>query len=320
MFPPWLLSLVIHLNALILLGLWIGTGEIVTRVGEVEVGWSDGSGGELLTMLDSPAPEAETLLAAAELTPLVTSKSTTAAKPEIDLKLVSAATAISAGGKNSTGESAGSPGTTPGAARTSIYGLEGEGRKFVYVFDRSASMNSGFQLTYPGRAPEQYIFLEGARQELLASLAQLDKRHEFQLIFYNDRTKVFQGYRGMKHLIPATDRAKELASSFLYNLTAEGDTYHTSALVKALRLKPDVIFLLTDGEEKDDLSAKDLRDLTRQNGGRTAINVIQICREPRPDSTLVELAQKNRGKHTFLDIDQLYEAMQARSAGRRAGD
>jgi hypothetical protein len=91
-------------------------------------------------------------------------------------------------------------------------------------------------------------------------------------------------------------------------------------LVKALRLKPDVIFLLTDGEEKDDLSAKDLRDLTRQNGGRTAINVIQICREPRPDSTLVELAQQNRGKHTFLDIDQLYEAMQARSAGRRAGD
>jgi hypothetical protein len=312
-------SFVLHLNVLIFLGLWVGTGDLRTRVGEVEMGWSEGAGGELLTTLDSPEPESEELLSATELTPLVTTNSVTATKPEIDMKLVTAAKAIAVGGSDSNGDSdAGSPGNNPDSqgTKTSIYGLEGEGKKFVYVFDRSASMNSGFQLNFPNRPPERYIFLDGAKQELLASLSQLDKHHEFQLIFYNDHTKVFQGYRGMKNMIPATDRAKELASTFIYNLEAEGDTYHTSALVMALRLKPDVIFLLTDGEEKDDPSEEDIRDLTRQNNGRTAINVIQICREPRPDGSLVELAKLNRGKHTFLDVDQLYDAIQERSQER----
>jgi hypothetical protein len=173
-------------------------------------------------------------------------------------------------------------------------------------------MNSGFELSYPGRPPVRYIFLDSAKQELIDSLGHLEEQHQFQIIFYNDRTSVFQGYRGKRQLIQANRKAKELATSFIYQLEAEGDTYHTAALALALRLKPDVIFLLTDGEEKDDPSEEDIRDLTRMNNGQTAINVIQICREPRPDGTLVELASKNRGQHRFLDIDQLYDAVQQR--------
>ena len=63
-------------------------------------------------------------------------------------------------------------------------------------------------------------------------------------------------------------------------VTADGGTNHLSALLAAIRLRPDVIFLLTDGEEKDDLNAEQLDRIDRQNGGGASINVIQFGMPP----------------------------------------
>ena len=48
----------------------------------------------------------------------------------------------------------------------------------------------------------------------------------------------------------------------------------------ALRMHPDVIFLLTDGDPPDDLTKDELARLERLNSSGTIINVIQISPPP----------------------------------------
>jgi hypothetical protein len=66
--------------------------------------------------------------------------------------------------------------------KTTVFGIEGEGTRFLYVFDRSESM-----LGYGG-AP-----LKRAKAELLESLKSLGPVHQFQIVFYNDSPLPFGG-------------------------------------------------------------------------------------------------------------------------------
>jgi hypothetical protein len=169
--------------------------------------------------------------------------------------------------------------------------VEAQGDKFVYVFDRSSSMGEA------GGKP-----LREAKKQLVASLNDLDERSQFYLIFYNEQPRLFDLGTSRGRLIFATSANKQQATDFISGIQAGGGTDHMAALNVALRLRPDVIFLLTDGEEQDDPTAEDLKHIDRLNGGSTQINVIQFADTPRPESSLIKLAQQNRGKHVFVDI------------------
>jgi von Willebrand factor type A domain len=178
-----------------------------------------------------------------------------------------------------------------GYAHTKLFGLEAQGDKFVYVFDRSGSMGDD------GGKP-----LREAKKQLLASLNDLDESSQFYLIFYNDQPRLFDLGTSQGRLIFATASNKRQAEDFISNISAGGGTDHMAALTAALRLRPDVIFLLTDGEQKDDPSKDDLKRIDRINGAGTIINVIQFADTPRPASSLIELAHENRGQHVFVDV------------------
>ena len=77
----------------------------------------------------------------------------------------------------------------------------------------------------------------------------------------------------------------------------------------ALELHPDVIFLMTDGEEKDDPTLDELKAVRRLNRGRTRINVIHFCLQARPGSTLEKLAKENRGQHLSFLLTKLVPNM-----------
>ena len=68
-----------------------------------------------------------------------------------------------------------------GRARTSLYGIEADGYKFIYVFDRSGSMGGSGKNTP----------LSSAKANLLASLESLGETHQFQIIFYNEKPTMF---------------------------------------------------------------------------------------------------------------------------------
>jgi hypothetical protein len=172
---------------------------------------------------------------------------------------------------------------------TSFFGIEAAGQRFAYVLDRSGSMGE------PANKP-----LRAAKAELLASLEGLDSLQQFFLIFYNEDVRQFvPGARG-RHF--ADEGNKSAARRFVDSVQAQGGTRHFEALQRAINLRPDVIFLLTDGEQKDDLSDDELKRLNRLNGGLSQIHVIQFARAPYTSNSLVRLASENRGQHTYKNI------------------
>ena len=181
-----------------------------------------------------------------------------------------------------------------GATRTGVFGAIGEGRKFVYVFDRSGSMDGH------GGAP-----LSAAKKELIASLDDLGSTHQFQIIFYNEQPRVFNPTGTPGRLVFGTEQNKYLAQKFVGSITADGATRHEEALEMAIKMGADVIFFLTDADEPR-LTAKQLARVAQLNRG-TAINAIEFGygAQSDPDDFLVQLARQNGGQHVYVDISLL---------------
>jgi hypothetical protein len=185
----------------------------------------------------------------------------------------------------------GTPGGT-GYATTSVFGVEGHGNKFVYLFDRSASMDG----------PP----LSSAKRQLVESLQQLDDVNQFQIIFFNSKTRIFDASGGGKRIAFASDRNKQLAANFIGGITADGGTDRTIALRDALSLSPNVIFFLSDAD--DPMSASELAEVTRLNRrAQAAICVIEFGRKPTPtaDNFLMQLARESGGKYGYVDTTKL---------------
>ncbi len=181
-----------------------------------------------------------------------------------------------------------------GFARTGVFGIEGEGHKFVYVFDRSGSMD-GY-----GGAP-----LVAAKAELVKSLQNLGQTHQFQIIFYNEQPRIFNPSGSPGRLVFGTEQNKNLARRFVGSITASGATRHVEALEMALRMGPDVIFFLTDADEPQ-MTPRELAHIAQMNRG-TSINAIEFGTDSRPnrDSFLARLARQNGGQHVYIDVSRL---------------
>lgn len=186
--------------------------------------------------------------------------------------------------------------TTPsrGKARTSVFGLPGEGYNFVYVFDRSGSMGGG------GRSA-----LAAAKAELLKSLESLGDAHQFQIIFYNDQPEILN-IAGSNRLVLGTEPNKTLARRFVGGITSDGGTQHEAALMAALRLKPDVVFFLTDGDEPG-LTPNQMRRVKKLCDGVTTINTIEFGLGPSlgTDNFLTRLARETGGQYAYFDVSVL---------------
>ncbi len=198
--------------------------------------------------------------------------------------------AVTGGGLNLNGTGIGTNNLDGGKVQTGVFGITGEGYKFVYVFDKSDSMNG-----YEGRP------LAAAKGELLESLKSLGKLQQFQIIFYNEYENIFNPTLPGR-LFFATEKNKQLAREFVRQITAEGTTRHLEPLLTAVDMAPDIIFFLTDGTNPK-LHAEDLRRIERRNAGRAAINVIQFGTEQDGGgSWLKRLARENRGEYVFVNL------------------
>ncbi len=211
--------------------------------------------------------------------------------------------ALEPGGVGSAQDAAaGPPGNrrvSGGKARTGVFGVEGEGYKFVYVFDRSASMGG------PGRNA-----LGAAKAQLIASLESLEETHQFQIIFYNRQPEVFELPGQSGKLCFATEQNKRLAQKFVGGIVATGITGHEAALSAAVRMQPDVIFFLTDADTT--VYPGRLDKIKRMAAGRTIIHCIEFGFGPQvgSDNFLVQIARDCGGQYGYVDVTKL-------SAGQR---
>ena len=174
-----------------------------------------------------------------------------------------------------------------------LFGVSGSGSRFVYVFDRSDSMN-GF-----GGLP-----LKTAKRELIRSLNSLSPQQQFQIIFYNENVKPFQLGGSPLSMIPGERSQISRAEGYVRSIPAFGGTKHKGALLMALRMSPDVIFFLTDADIPG-LSRSELmviQDRAQRNG--TTIHAVEFGSRgaPAPGSFLRQLAAMNQGQYQYVDV------------------
>ena len=179
-------------------------------------------------------------------------------------------------------------------AKVSLFGIEGEGYKFVYVFDRSASMDA------PG-----HNALPSVKAELIKSLQNVDAVHQFQIIYYNEQPKIFNPTGQPGRLVFGTDQNKMLAENFINAVTADGGTSHEDAVMLAVKMHPDMIYLLTDGDDPQ-LTPKQLDRIDRIGAG-VIINTIEFGVGPqtKKENFLVKLARQSGGQHVYVDAAKL---------------
>lgn len=204
------------------------------------------------------------------------------------------------GGK---GDGSGGQGLFP--ARTQVFGLKSEGSRFVYVFDRSESMNSIVTFATEDNARRSITPLDAAKAELLRSLNDLSPGQQFQIVFYNHSPLVFSKNSARPRLLPATRENIYRATAFVRQMPGEGNTHHMEPLEMALAMRPDVIYLMTDGEAKDDLWDQQFKRLALANKGHARIHVIQFGFEETSQSILKRLAEENGGEYLYLNIARL---------------
>lgn len=184
-------------------------------------------------------------------------------------------------------------------ATTMLFGISGSGSRFVYVFDRSDSMN-GF-----GGRP-----LLAAKRELINSLRGLGEQQQFQIIFYNDRSTLFTPGGQPPGMLTGDQRTRARAEGYVRNMPAVGGTQHMDALKMALRLDPDVIFFLTDATLPRP-SRRQLNDIaSRSLHSGTSIHAVEFGAGPSapPDSFMRVLAAQNGGQYRYLDVRQFSPA------------
>jgi len=114
----------------------------------------------------------------------------------------------------------------------SFFGVEARGRFFVYVVDQSGSMIDDDRLTR-------------ATIELRRSVFALQSPQRFEVIVYNDDATTMPGGPIPR---PADQRNKQMLRSWLRMIDPDGGTSPRSAILQALALRPDAVFLLSDGD------------------------------------------------------------------------
>jgi hypothetical protein len=174
-------------------------------------------------------------------------------------------------------------------AKLALFGAAAEGRSFVFVIDRSQSMGG-----------DGLGAISEVAKELEVQLASISPDQTIQAVAYNQTAIYFTG----RELLPADDANKKALSRWVSDLAAFGPTEHERALVAALKLKPEVIFLLTDGGDPE-LNAGQFRVIREQAAGRTTIHCLHFERgSPDPDSFLRRLAAENRGSYVYIDMSR----------------
>ncbi len=185
----------------------------------------------------------------------------------------------------------GSPGEK---VQVSLFGVKAEGKKFVYVLDRSGSTEGKL--------------LAAAKAEILASIETIGDVHQFQLVVYNERPKAFNPAGSGGQLAFGTNANRAEVKKFLGTIEADGGTDHMAALSLAIRMRPDVVFLLTDGD-KPFVTARELDRIDRIGPGIT-IHTIQFGDGPQRggEGWMGKLAQQSGGEYRYVDTTKLETA------------
>ena len=148
-------------------------------------------------------------------------------------------------------------------------GTSGAGKRIVFVIDASAAMGGGRQTP-----------LAHARKELAFSFQDLNESQRFQVVYFNEGTNTLPT-EGVDVMIPVSPSNLKRAHTFLETVTGTGRGNPSDALLKAISLKPDLIFFLSDENavQLDDAQI----EFVKQRANGIPIHGVQIGIGMEPD-------------------------------------
>lgn len=267
-----------------------GDGTSSTRTSE-EAGSSEQPSNETTqsppSTADSEQPQTEPSLSV-ESAPVAVS-------PQSDLPTTTDTIDSGQSGDSDAGNGRGRVAISGGSRGATFMGSRDEGAEVVFVIDASGSMGA-------------HNSMNVAKSALVSSLEALEDTQKFLIIFYDNQPTLLD-LNGEKEpqLYPATDNNKYVARRKLELVLPGAGTEHVPALEMALRLRPDVIFFLTDAQEPS-ISPSHLRELNKLNSKKTRIHSIEfgvgpeVSERSHPDNFLRKLSKQNGGSYRYFDV------------------
>ncbi len=158
-----------------------------------------------------------------------------------------------------------------------FFGLSDSGSSFVYVIDHSGSMEG-----------EK---ISAALRELSRSVKALDNNVKFYLVFYSDTYLAMPA----STLMSATQQNKARYLEWAGAITAQGGTNPIEAMQLAISLKPDVIWLLSDGEFDPEAAST----IKLANRRKIKINTLAFG-AGAGQAQLQQISSQNYGKFKFI--------------------
>ncbi|MBL8848060.1 MAG: VWA domain-containing protein [Planctomycetaceae bacterium] len=202
------------------------------------------------------------------------------------------------GGSRGSGEGNGIGNGTGDGTGASFFGLTAQGQKFVFVVDASSSMRR------PSRGPERTLF-NRVKLEIMESIRRLSPEQRFYIVFFND------GYYPMPatSLVAATEESQARYLQWMSDVPSGGETDPEAAMQLALQLRPDVIYLLSDGEFRYGL----VKRIAAMN--RSGVSVHTVCYGGTEDNnvSLRQIAEQNSGTYHFVPLPALPQETAART-------
>ena len=177
-------------------------------------------------------------------------------------------------------------------AKIQFCGVEGGGNHFVYLVDSSGSMGSAF---------------ESARAELLNSIDALKPNQKFYVVFFDaesDYMRLSNPNADESGSVKATNENKQALKRWAMKINMDRGRAPYDPLRFALKLKPDVIFLLSDGE-----FPQGIEDLLKEEnhydnlfGDDGLISIVHTIgyHSREGESRMRRIAQQNKGQYRHI--------------------
>lgn len=238
--PSWLTSLIFHLAVILVLALisvsnngrqiidMIATATEPVSIEPVVTMDSTFEPQQIEELSEQLQPETMSLTDATDLEPILD-------ESLINTSLESQVSESMFDGLSAAGipDSAMLPTGAEGSAE--FFGVEGAGTDFVFIIDCSGSM-------------ADYGRWKRAVRELKDSINNLKSDQRFLILLYNHG---FVAMNDSASLVKSTERTRKRVFRWLGQNYPDSWTFCAEALAKALSIKPDAVFLLSDGEFTD---------------------------------------------------------------------
>jgi hypothetical protein len=187
-------------------------------------------------------------------------------------------------------------GMPSGDLSTTFFGASGGGNHFVYLVDSSGSMD---QISPDG--------FDVARAEVLRAVDSLTDRQRFYVVFFGKETlrmRLGDSDQPPPRAVYATDENKAALQRWAMTLSMQAGRWPEEALEIAFELRPDCIFLLTDGAMPDYVPEMVERNnivetLLDGPKPRSIIHTIGF-HNPEGEAILRKIAKQNGGQYHFV--------------------